>query len=96
MRELLSENGCFFFHVGWTVSHYVKLILDEAFGSENFINQIIWKRQTAHSDTKQGADHLGRIHDIIFYDYVRGTGNVNYIISVVCTMSYMFEYVTLY
>lgn len=83
MRELLSENGCFFFHVGWTVSHYVKLILDEAFGSENFINQIIWKRQTAHSDTKQGADHLGRIHDIIFLyskseKYVWNTQYVEY------------------
>lgn len=65
MRELLSENGTLLVHVGWGVSHYVKALLDDLFGTERFINQIIWKRQTAHSDIGQGATHLGRIHDVI-------------------------------
>jgi hypothetical protein len=41
-------------------------MLDQIFGEENFINEIIWKRQSAHNDAKQGSKHLGRIHDTIF------------------------------
>ena len=49
-----------------TVSHYVRLLLDEIFGSQNYINSITWKRSDAHSDIGQGAKHLGRICDTIF------------------------------
>ena len=66
MRELLAEHGLIFVHMGWGISHYVKLALDEVFGAERFINQIIWRRQTAHSDVTQGSKHLGPIHDVIF------------------------------
>jgi hypothetical protein len=38
---------------------------DEVFGRKNCVNQVIWKRQAAHSDTRQGSSHLGRIHDVI-------------------------------
>lgn len=65
MRELLSDQGSIYVHIDWHVGHYVKIIMDEIFGKNNFINEIIWKRQTAHSDYKQGAKHLGRIHDTI-------------------------------
>jgi adenine-specific DNA-methyltransferase len=71
MKELLSEKGTLFLHVGWLVSHYVKAILDDIFGRQRFVNQIIWKRQTAHSDTTQGAEHMGRLHDVIFL-YTKG------------------------
>ena len=67
MRELLSSQGSLYFHVGWAVSHYVKIMLDDVFGRDRFVNQIIWKRQTAHSDTLQGAQHYGRLHDVIFF-----------------------------
>ena len=40
--------------------------MDEVFGKERCLNQIVWKRQTAHSDTGQGSEHLGRLHDVIF------------------------------
>ncbi|WBU27743.1 site-specific DNA-methyltransferase [Rhodopseudomonas palustris] len=78
MRELLSEKGSLYLHVGWAISHYVKIILDEVFGRDRFVNQIIWKRQTAHSDTLQGAAHYGRLHDVIFLytksdDYIWNT-----------------------
>ena len=45
--------------------HYIKVILDEVFGQNNFINQITWKRTFAHGDMGQGAKHLGRISDYI-------------------------------
>jgi adenine-specific DNA-methyltransferase len=65
MRDLLAPEGVLFVHMGWEVTHYVKLALDDVFGVDHFVNQIIWKRQTAHSDIGQGAKHLGPIHDVI-------------------------------
>ncbi|MDX2212949.1 MAG: DNA methyltransferase [Oculatellaceae cyanobacterium bins.114] len=65
-RELLTDKGLIFVHIGWFVSHQVKAIIDDVFGNSQFLNQIIWKRQTAHSDVGQGSQHLGRIHDVIF------------------------------
>jgi site-specific DNA-methyltransferase (adenine-specific)/adenine-specific DNA-methyltransferase len=44
--------------------------MDEVFGENNFRNAIVWKRSDAHSDVAQGATHLGRVFDTIFY-YVR-------------------------
>lgn len=71
MRDLLSPTGSIYVHVGWAVSHLVKLVLDDIFGAERFVNQLIWKRQTAHSDIGQGSRHLGRIHDVLFL-YTKG------------------------
>jgi site-specific DNA-methyltransferase (adenine-specific)/adenine-specific DNA-methyltransferase len=65
MRELLAGDGAIYVHMGWTVSHYVRALLDEVFGTNRAVNQIVWKRQTAHSDTGQGSEHLGRLHDMI-------------------------------
>jgi len=66
LHELLAEDGMAFIHIGQNISHSVKLILDEVFGPDRYLNQVIWKRQTAHSDVTQGAEHLGRLHDVIF------------------------------
>ncbi|WP_158502665.1 DNA methyltransferase [Thermacetogenium phaeum] len=42
MRELLSENGSLIIHLDWHAVHYVKVMLDEIFGQENFRNEIAW------------------------------------------------------
>ncbi len=65
LRELLAEDGTLYVHIGQNIAHPVKLIMDEVFGPDRYLNQIIWRRQTAHSDVAQGAEHLGRLHDII-------------------------------
>ena len=44
MRELLSERGSIYVHIDWHVGAYVKVIMDDVFGKENFRNQITWKR----------------------------------------------------
>lgn len=67
MRELLADTGSIYVHLDWHVGHYVKLVMDEVFGKDNFINEIIWKRQTAKGDITQGATHMGRIHDCIYF-----------------------------
>ncbi|HEV2137781.1 MAG TPA: site-specific DNA-methyltransferase [Nitrososphaerales archaeon] len=68
IRQLLSPSGSIYVHLDQNIGHYVKIMMDEIFGRENFVNEIAWKRSHAHSDTKQGAKHFGRSHDtILFY-----------------------------
>lgn len=52
MRELLADTGSIYVHLDWHVGHYVKLVLDEVFGKDNFRNELVWsyfgfKRSTA-------------------------------------------------
>ena len=64
MRRLLSEPGSLYLHIGTNISHYVRVLLDEVFGSDHFRNQITWKRTFAHSDAKR----FGNVDDtILFY-----------------------------
>lgn len=42
LKELLAEDGSIFIHLDWHIGHYAKTIIDEVFGYENFINEIIW------------------------------------------------------
>ena len=45
MKELLADNGSIYVHLDWHVGHYVKVMMDEIFGYENFRNEITWRRQ---------------------------------------------------
>lgn len=64
LRELLAGDGSIYVHLDTKKGHYIKAVLDEVFGEENFRNEIIWKRQSAHND----AGKCGAIHDtILFY-----------------------------
>ncbi len=68
LHRVLKPTGSLYLHCDPTASHYLKIILDAIFGPQNFRNEIIWKRTSAHSDTKQGnVLHMGRIHDVILY-----------------------------
>src|ERR1035437_4597270 len=49
--------------------------MDAVFGPQFFRNEIIWKRSSAHSDAKQGAQHFGRITDTVLF-YSRGTKTI--------------------
>jgi adenine-specific DNA-methyltransferase len=62
MREMLSEEGSIWVHVGPQVSHQIKIIMDEVFGSKNFLSEIVWKRTSAHGDTKS----FGHVTEQIF------------------------------
>lgn len=66
LARVLKKTGSFYYHCDWHASHYVKVMLDQTFGENSFVNEIIWKRQSAHSDAKQGSKHLGRVHDTLF------------------------------
>jgi len=63
LRELLSPNGSIYVHLDEHVSHSVKLLLDEVFGSHLYRNHIIWRRVSAHNDPKR----FGMVTDDILY-----------------------------
>jgi len=67
MKKLLSSNGSIFVHLDWHVSHYIKLLLDEIFGIENFINEIVW----CYSGGSGSRKHFQRKHDLILW-YTQG------------------------
>jgi len=67
LREILSEDGGIYVHLDSKKGHYMKAVLDEIFGEENFQNEIVWKRSLPHNDPKK----FGAIHDTIFW-YTRG------------------------
>ena len=62
MRELLSERGSFYIHLDWHIGHYVKVILDEIFGKENFRNEIVW----TYNGGAVPRNDFPRKHDVIF------------------------------
>ena len=63
MRELLSEKGSIYVHIDWHVGNYVKALLDDLFGKENFRNEIIWHYQTYQGQVK---GYFPRKHDSIY------------------------------
>ena len=65
MRELLSEQGSIYVHIDWHVGHYVKVIMDEVFGKDNFRSEVVWKKLTA---AKAQSKVFSNVKDaILFY-----------------------------
>jgi adenine-specific DNA-methyltransferase len=73
MKELLSERGTIYVHLGPEVSHQIKLMLDEIFGKENFLCELVWQRTSAHGDTKS----FGHVTEQIF-GYSRSIGSAKW------------------
>lgn len=68
MRELLSGTGAIYVHLDWHVGHYVKTVLDEIFGRDNFRNELVWYYYNKMPDTRNRL--FPRSHDAI-YSYVK-------------------------
>jgi site-specific DNA-methyltransferase (adenine-specific) len=63
LARVLKKTGSFYYHCDWHASHYVKVMLDQILGENNFQNEIVWKRTSAHSS----AVRYGPVHDVIFF-----------------------------
>ena len=68
LARVLKKTGSFYYHCDWHASHYVKVMLDQILGEDNFQNEIVWKRTSSHSDARR---RFGDQTDAIFY-YVAG------------------------
>ena len=65
LHRVLKNTGTLYLHCDPTASHYLKVLLDTIFGPTSFMNEVSWKRSSAHSDTKQGMRRYGRIRDVL-------------------------------
>ena len=63
IKSVMSDNASIYVHLDYHIGHYVKILMDEIFGEDNFKSEIIWKRSSAHSDNANFAN----IHDTIFF-----------------------------
>ena len=75
MKELLSERGSIFVHIDWHVGAYVKILLDDIFGKENFRNEITW--YYPNSGLKARSKKFHQVTDTIFY-YVKSIDNFTF------------------
>jgi len=65
MRELLSDTGSIYLHCDWHKSAFLRLIMDEVFGEDNFMNEIVWHYKSFHGQVRS---YFPRKHDtILFY-----------------------------
>jgi len=73
IKSIMSESASIYVHLDYHIGHYVKILLDEVFGEDNFRNEIIWKRATAHSD----SEFYGNNFDCIYF-YTISTNDYTY------------------
>ncbi len=69
IKSVMSDNASIYVHLDWHIVHYVKILMDEIFGEDNFVNDITWKRQT--SSGFKGKNAMGKNHDNILL-YCKG------------------------
>jgi DNA modification methylase len=63
MKSILRPTGSIYLHCDPTASHYIKVMMDGIFGHNNFRNELIWKRTSAHSSARR----FGPVHDVILF-----------------------------
>jgi len=63
IKELLARDGSLYLHCDPSRNSYIRILMDEVFGCDNFVNEIVWQRLSAHSD----ASRYGIVHDTIYY-----------------------------
>lgn len=64
IKSIMSETASIYVHLDYHIGHYVKILMDEVFGEDNFLNEIIWKRKQA---TSYASKKLGIATDSIFW-----------------------------
>lgn len=67
MRELLVDNGSIYVHLDWHVGHYIKVIMDEIFGKDNFRNEIHCKRVRKNVQEYEAAKRLNVALDLVLF-----------------------------
>jgi adenine-specific DNA-methyltransferase len=71
LRELLSDGGSIWVHIDWRRNQYLRLMMDEIFGQNNFVNEVIWKSTTFAGSSKAIANKFSVNHNTLFW-YCKG------------------------
>lgn len=64
IKSVMSETASIYVHLDWHIGHYVKILMDEIFGENNFINEIVW---CYNGPGSPGMRQFNRKHDTIFW-----------------------------
>ena len=64
IKSIMSETASIYVHLDYHIGHYVKILLDEIFGEDNFKNEIVWKRKQGNLGQ---TNQYGIVTDSIFY-----------------------------
>ena len=83
MRELLADNGSIYVHLDWHVGHYVKVLMDEVFGEENFLGEVVWYRYNKIPDKTKRL--YFKMHDTILH-YVKDK-NSHYVFNQILALT---------
>jgi site-specific DNA-methyltransferase (adenine-specific) len=77
LHRVLKPTGSLYLHCDPTASHYLKVVLDTIFGSQNFKNEIVWKRKTGRGDTGGTSRKFGNVLDILLFYGKSGNNTFN-------------------
>lgn len=64
IKSIMSDTASIYVHLDWHIGHYVKILMDEVFGEDNFVNEIIWRRKLA---TSYASKQFGVTNDTIYW-----------------------------
>lgn len=62
IKSIMSDNASIYVHLDWHIGHYVKILMDEVFGEDNFLNEIVW----CYTGPTNQKNNFPRKHDLIF------------------------------
>ena len=71
IKSIMSETASIYMHLDWHIGHYVKILMDEVFGEDNFVNEIIWSYRSGGASKKAS---IARKHDSIYF-YTNDSNN---------------------
>jgi len=72
IKSVMSETASIYVHLDWHIGHYVKILMDEVFGEDNFLNEVVWYYSNKMS---RNSKDFARAHDSIFF-YKKTDDNV--------------------
>ena len=64
IKSVMSDTASIYVHLDWHIGHYVKVLMDEVFGEDNFVNEIVW---CYNGPGSPGMQHFNKKHDTIFW-----------------------------
>jgi len=67
IKSVMSDEASIFVHLDWNIGHYVKILMDEIFGEENFANEIVWHY---YNKMQGNVNRFASNHDTIFYYHI--------------------------
>lgn len=67
IKSVMSPDASIFMHLDWHICHYVKILMDEIFGEESFVNEIIWRNTVFTGSSKAIANKYPVNHNTIYW-----------------------------